>query len=180
MSRLTLRKRVFNILKRIETSDEIFKVFGEEQKKGHRTYTKFCERLKQEEKLHYEILFEQFRHSKLCAKTLQSLCYSFAVVYQKKTSNEQLQAYCAALMGKYEFGYSKFDNIITQRELKLIDFILDEISFEKINEERATKNFLKQSFTLLVLNSEMKYPQDINDTLELLVDGLENGTASLE
>lgn len=180
MSRLTLRKRVFNILKRIETSDEIFKVFGEEQKKGRRPYTKFCERLKQEENLHYEILFEQYRHPKLCAKTLKSLSYSFAVIYQKKTSNEQLKEYCAALMGKYEFGFSKFDKIIKQRELKLIDFILDEISFEKINEERAAKNFLKQSFTLLVLNSEMKYPQETEDILELLIDGLENGSASLE
>lgn len=180
MSKKTLRKRVFNILKRFETSSEIQKVFGNEQKKGHRPYTKFWDRIKNEEKLQYEILFEQYRHPKLCAKTLQSLSYSFAVVYQRQTTNELLKDYCAAVMGKYEFGFSKFDKIIKQRELKLIDYILDQNTFDDIRDDIETKRFLIQVFTLLLFYSDLKYSNETEDALELLITALEDGTVSLK
>lgn len=175
----TLQERVFKNLAQLHCSKNVYTIFAEEQKKGRRQFQKFWGRLKDDEKFSYELILKKERHPKLCALTLKSLNYAFAKAYNSETDSKELKEYTSALMGKYEYGYKSFDKIIRQKELKLIEYIINEIKVSEICDDRRTQLFMRQAMTVLVLNSEMTYDEETKTILDFLLDEFEEGRAEL-
>lgn len=179
METKTIRKRVLANLGKLHYSTDVYQNFSAEQKKARRKFKKFWEQLQSNEKLMYELLFLPHKHSYLSGPTFRTLIYSFAKSYFGKTNSKELKDYANALMGKYEYGYEKFDGIIRQKELKLINFILEEIPVNKMCEDRQTQLFMRQALTLLVISSEMKYDAKTEEIIDHMLDEFEEGRAEL-
>lgn len=127
MENLNIRKRVFENLGDLHYTADVYKIFGDEQKKYRRQFKKFWQRLQKDNRLITELLFKRQLHTKLSGSTYKTLIYAFAKAYHERTDVQVLKEYTSALMGRYEYGYDCFAKIIRQKELALINYIIDGI-----------------------------------------------------
>ena len=156
MENLNIRKRVFENLGDLHYTADVYKIF-DEQKKYRRQFKKFWQRLQKDKQLITELLFRRQLHTKLSGPTYKTLVYAFAKAYHERTDVQVLKEYTSALIGRYEYGYDCFAKIIQQKELALINYIIDGIRVTDICSDKRTQVFMRQAMTLLILTSDMKY-----------------------
>lgn len=179
MENLNIRKRVFENLGNLQYTAEVYKIFSDEQKKYRRQFRKFWQRLQKDRQLISELLFKSHLHAKLCGSTYKALVYAVAKAYYKETDVPALKEYASALMGRYEYGYTCFAKIIRQKELALINYIINDLSVMDICEEKNIQVFMRQAMTLLILTSDMKYDTETELIIDYLLDEFDEGRAQM-
>lgn len=102
MENLNIRKRVFENLGDLHYTADVYKIFGDEQKKYRRQFKKFWQRLQKDKQLINELLFRRQLHTKLSGPTYKTLVYAFAKAYHERTDVQVLKEYTSALMGRYD------------------------------------------------------------------------------
>ncbi|MEI3549179.1 MAG: hypothetical protein V8R25_00590 [Alphaproteobacteria bacterium] len=179
MENLNIRKRVFENLGDLHYTADVYKIFGDEQKKYRRQFKKFWQRLQKDKQLINELLFRRQLHTKLSGPTYKTLVYAFAKAYHERTDVQVLKEYTSALMGRYEYGYDCFAKIIRQKELALINYIIDGIRVTDICNDKRTQVFMRQAMTLLILTSDMKYDKETELAIDHLLDEFKEGRAQM-
>ena len=164
MENLNIRKRVFENLGDLHYTADVYKIFGDEQKKYRRQFKKFWQRLQKDKQLITELLFRRQLHTKLSGPTYKTLVYAFAKAYHERTD---------------EYGYDCFAKIIQQKELALINYIIDGIRVTDICSDKRTQVFMRQAMTLLILTSDMKYDKETELVIDHLLDEFKEGRAQM-
>lgn len=179
MENLNIRKRVFENLGNLHYTADVYKIFADEQKKYCRQFKTFWQRLQKDKQLINELLFRRQLHPKLSGSTYKTLVYAFAKAYHEETDVQVLKKYTSALMGSYEYGYDCFAKIIRQKELALINYIIDGIRITDICSDKRTQVFMRQAMTLLTLTSDMKYDKETELVIDHLLDEFKEGRAQM-
>ena len=135
--------------------------------------------LQKDKQLITELLFKRQLHTKLSGPTYKTLVYAFAKAYHERTDVQVLKEYTSALMGRYEYGYDCFAKIIQQKELALINYIIDNIKVTDICSDKRTQVFMRQAMTLLILTSDMKYDKETELVIDRLLDEFKEGRAQM-
>lgn len=165
----TLKKGAFRALGSINFSDEVLKTFAIEQKKEGRTHQRFAKKVKSNENnIQYEILFDAAIHPKLCGKTIRSLNYALMFDYKNKTKIKALKEYALAVCGRYQ-GYTRFDAIIRQKEVKLVEYLISNFSSEELKNSAESRQELRMILSALVFNSDFIFTSEILDAIDLLL-----------
>ena len=82
-------------------------------------------------------------------------------------------------MGRYEYGYDCFAKIIRQKELALINYIIDGNRVTDICSDKRTQVFMSQAMTLLNQTSDMKYDKETELVIDRQHDEFKEGRAQM-